>query len=338
MYDQYDIGETATLRVTCIDSDGELADPILLALVVTHPDASQDTYAVGDLDHDGTGEFSTSVTLDADGVWTYTFAATGNDVNFVTTEYLLVGLDTRASGPCDLWIGPADVFALPPASQIEAAHRDWGLADECAQAASRLLYILSRSRYPGVCRDVVRPCRTCTCGCEHPRSCGCPRLPEIALGASPVLWVTEVRIDGAVLSPSAYRLDGDLLVRVDGSTDGWPVCQDLAASPLTEEATFQVTFFHGRTPPADGILAAKRLAGDLYQGITGGDCAIPPEAVAMVRRGIAIDLADATEITDGLLGLREVDLFLAAERWQAAHRTSLTISPDTMPAVRRVGT
>lgn len=357
MYDQYDIGETATLQVTCLNTAGALAAPILLALVITHPDGTQDTLAIGDLTLVSTGLYTYDVALDADGVWTYTFTAQGNDVNFTTTEYLLVGIDTRASGPCDLWIGPADVFALKPASDVAAADRNWGLADECAQAASRLLYILSRSRYPGICREVVRPCRRseawttpprwwwwneswgyCTCQSPSSRACGCSRLDEIQLGAEPVLAIAEVRIDGAILAPSAYRVDDSRwLVRVDG--EGWPCCQDLTASPLTDDNTFQVTFFAGRTPPADGILAAKRLAGDLYQGLTGGDCALPANVQSLVRRGVDLEFASPSgELEQGLTALREVDLFLHAERWQAAHRQSLTVSPDSLPQVRRVGT
>lgn len=356
MYDEFEVGEPATLKATCINSSGALADPTALTLTVTDPSGNTDTHLIGALTQDSTGRYSYSQTLDEAGVWTYRFVASGNDVAFDVTEYLLCGVFTEPTGPCDLWIGPADVFALHPAKAIADGDKDYSLADLCAQAASRWLYRLSREAYPGICKHVVRPCRrgstwlnwdepswwkwntswgNCSCGATSSRACGCPRLSEILLGAEPVLAITEVLIDGSALATSAYRLDDHRwLVRIDG--DVWPTCQDLTADPSTDEDTFQVTFFAGRTPPADGILAAKRLAGDLYMGATGSDCAVPKNLVNRVRQGDTLSFADPTnELQAGLAGLREVDLFLTGDRWYDANRLAYTASPDMMPSVRR---
>lgn len=65
------------------------------------------------------------------------------------------------------------------------------------------------------------------CGCGSPRDCSCSSLSEVLL-PGPIGDIVEVRLDGAVLSPDAYRVDsGNRLVRVDG--DVWPACQDLGA-------------------------------------------------------------------------------------------------------------
>lgn len=64
------------------------------------------------------------------------------------------------------------------------------------------------------------------CGCKNSGECSCTQLCEAFLPL-PVGAITSVRIDGAVLDPSAYRVDnGYRLVRTDGEC--WPKCQDMA--------------------------------------------------------------------------------------------------------------
>lgn len=64
------------------------------------------------------------------------------------------------------------------------------------------------------------------CGCSSPDSCSCGPLSEVILPASEVGGVS-VRINGATLDPSAYRVDnGNRLVRTDGGV--WPMCQDMS--------------------------------------------------------------------------------------------------------------
>jgi hypothetical protein len=353
VYDQFDIGEVATLRVETLNSSGDLAAPVSLDLTITDPSGNASAVAIGGLTLVSTGVYTYALTLDEAGVWSYRFVGAGNAVNFTTTEYLIVGTATETTGPCDLWINPTDVFDLSPASSILAADRDMDLADLCAQAASRILFVLSRERYPGICRHVVRPCRQSSawwypaywsgwndswgaCGCPTPMQCGCGNPGGILLGAEPVLGVTEVLIDGAaVAAANTWRVDdGRWLVRLDGQ--GWPTAQNLALA-TTEVGTFQVTFFSGRTPPADGILAAKRLAGDLYSGASGGDCAMPANLTSRVRQGDTIEFTaePGADLMSGLLSLRECDVFLAAEYHSRRNGQATTVSPDAMPAVRR---
>lgn len=64
------------------------------------------------------------------------------------------------------------------------------------------------------------------CGCRTAGDCGCESLSTVEL-PGPVGSIVEVRLDGAVLPRSAYRvMNGNRLVRTDG--ENWPACQDMA--------------------------------------------------------------------------------------------------------------
>lgn len=352
MHAQVDVGEAVVLRVECLNSAGDHADPVAIALTVTKPDGTTTVLAIGALTHVSTGIYTYSYTTTLNGMHEYLFDASGGGINLIADGYFLVGTPTDP-GPCDDWITPTDVFAFKPASDIPVVDRDYGLAADCAEAATRILFLLSHRQYTGICKETVRPCRRCagwwypdgwapywgdcTCGASSWRSCGCPTIPEILLGGSPVLGISRIRIDGATLASTAYRVDdGRWLVRIDGQP--WPTCQDLRADPATDDDTFDVTYYYGKIVPADGVLAAKRLAGDLYLGLVGSsECVIGGANVQqIVRQGVQYDFGDpSAQLAEALLNLREVDLFLVGERYGRSHRQTLTVSPDSLPTVRR---
>lgn len=77
------------------------------------------------------------------------------------------------------------------------------------------------------------------CGCRRDQ-CGCGVIRELILPEQEVSGPVVVTINGAVLDPSAYRVDnGNRLVRQDGQD--WPMCQDmnlpLFAPPVVEPAS-----------------------------------------------------------------------------------------------------
>ncbi len=352
MHEQYDINETATLRAFFQGVDGDPVDPTTITLTITLPDGSQVVKTKPQLTDDAdVGRWSYPLVLTLNGVYTHHWASTVPEL--VQSEYFIVGASTD-TGPCDAWISPEDVFAMKPASDVAEAERDYDRAADMAEAATRILFALSGSVYTGICNDVVRPCRRCEgwttpygwswdaswglCSCQSPsaRACGCGSLDEIRLSTAPVLGVLEVRLDGVVLAPTAYRVDdGKWLVRTDG--EGWPSCQDLTADPASDEQTFQVSYVFGRVPPMDGVLAAQRLAGDYYASAVGLDCALPANVQSLVRAGVQYIMGDPSqELKDGVLGLVEVDRFLTAERYSRSHRQTVIASPDMLPQVRRV--
>lgn len=253
------------------------------------------------------------------------------------------------AGTCSPWATDADV-CLPCTDETSDL-------DEWIAVASDLLFELSGQRFPGICSDVVRPCRTtcvdggpryygdlvdtsswrwygsCSCGGD---ACGCSTLSELTLSGWPLVSVEEVLIDGVALDPSAYRIDDwSRLVRVDGGA--WPACQNLGAA-TTEADTFEVSFTYGSTVPAAGVKAAASLGCQLALACSGGDgCRLPQRVQSITRQGVSMVLLDPfTFFDDGRTGLYEVDLFLAAygptakKRWPA-----MVVNPDMRAKARR---
>jgi hypothetical protein len=165
-----------------------------------------------------------------------------------------------------------------------------------------------------------------------------------------VTEITEVKVDGDVLTADEYRLDGwQWLTRMadaDGDAQSWPAGQRMDRV-ATEDQTFQVSYLFGQNPPEPGILAAGQLACEIYkscpgnEGVGDGNCAIPKNATRVTRTGITIEL--------GILhfdkvqgrwdtGMKLVDLFLNAYNPNALRRRPLIWSPDAPRMAREVGT
>lgn len=251
---------------------------------------------------------------------------------------------------CSDWITQEDVelcYAIPEGTD----------ADVIASAltvASELLYALSGRQYPGTCSEIVRPCgnegdplgftpwlwsypwvpirtggqwvNTGPCGC-HMRSCGCGPYPSVNLGRPDVQTVTEVKIDGAVLASSAYRLDSNqYLTRVDG--DSWPCCQDLS-EPTTEAGTWSVSITYGFAVPEALKRAAAVFASELIKDCIGEDCRLPRRTTTVTRQGLTFDMLDPQQfLTEGRTGLYEVDLVVAAFNPHGLTRRAMAWSPE----------
>lgn len=254
-------------------------------------------------------------------------------------------------GPCTPWVTVAETQTVPGADRLSA-----DLLQEGIDVASGSLYRRSGRQFSGVCTDVVRPLKRLyvtenapwwfqwmwsdgptvhTCGRPPSRNCGCGPLPEITLGAGPIRQILEVRIDGAVLDPSAYRVDDRRwLVRIDG--DSFPCCQNLAKDPLTDDDTFQVTFEWGEAPPVGGTVAAKVLAVEIAKMLAGGPCQLPQRLQNVTFNGSSYTLLDPMAFLDnGLTGIYVVDLFLTDVNPHKLQRRSTVISPDITRPVRR---
>jgi hypothetical protein len=283
---------------------------------------------------------------------------------------------SRPGGPCTPWCLAADVFAFQGASIPEDAD-----VNAAIEAASWLLWSLSGRQFSGGCIQTVRPCRT-GCGCWGPAgpggspgangvnlalagadwwfggygggglpgwtndcgdSCGCGTLSTVTLDGYPVTAIQEVLIDGDVVDPATYRLDGSrYLVRLVDPSSGdqlhWPACQNMARPP-TDHGTWQVTYEYGSPPPALGVMAAAELAVQFFYASTGDSkCKLPSGVTKVVRQGITIERLIPMFVKGQRTGLVLPDAFLAGVNPNGLRRRPAVMSPGVPRYPRRTTT
>jgi hypothetical protein len=180
---------------------------------------------------------------------------------------------------------------------------------------------------PGGCCEGWPPFLQSIYGQGWPFS-GDPRSPDptarkVLELPRPAVSVDSVTIDGAVVDPAAYRLEGDFLVRQDG--EQWPATQDLIAAS-GQPNTWAVVFERGVTVPASGQYAAGVLACELGKQISGTKCRIAFNATTVTRAGVTInrDILMAARTT----GVQEVDQWVASVNPQSLVREPGIWSPD----------
>lgn len=150
----------------------------------------------------------------------------------------------------------------------------------------------------------------------------------------PVAGITEVRINNAVVSPSAYRVDdAAYLVRQDGGS--WPIAQDYNVDQYATTGTFVVTYARGVAVPPSGAAATGALAIEFLRACAGGKCRLPARVQSLTRQGVSMSAAE-TSIKDGLTGLNEVDNWLFAVNPNGLRQRVQVWTPDQAP--RRVTT
>lgn len=183
--------------------------------------------------------------------------------------------------------------------------------DEIIRVASRILFLRTCRRYPGVCDVSLRPCDPCReCG----SCCECRYTFVPLAGPYPVVGVTEVKIDGVVIPNTSYRLDEySRLVRTDGET--WPRNQSMDNDPDDAgpggERTFIIRYTVGRDVPDDLQYAATLLACELKRACGGQTCRLPDRVTSVVRDGVSFDLIDPAEIAQGSsFGVPQIDAIL----------------------------
>lgn len=245
------------------------------------------------------------------------------------------------AGVCSLWFDPAEVT-----DDDAVCHPDLSEDGQqtAAKIASDVLYVLTNRQWPGVCPRVVRPafqygpagvpCWTWWWGPDpdprfpfgwaspfRPVAGARVRASTVLRLPGPVSSVTEVKIDGAVLDPSAYQLQGTYtLIRVDG--DNWPVGQDWDRTPDDpadgDVPAWQVAYDWGADPPDGAQAAAEALYCQVAAGMVGSDdCRLlwGARLTTVNRRGVSVSYESLTAyLKDGFTGVDEVDLWINAAR------------------------
>jgi hypothetical protein len=238
-----------------------------------------------------------------------------------------------SSGPCEGWSTPTWTCTLSP----EAA----AVSGVAVQAAADVLYALT-GRHLGLCQLTIRPCRrdcyggswpflqnwwemgvwprpvfysgawyNLTCG-QCTTGCSCSVVSE-ALMPAPVAEILEVKIDGVILDPSAYRVDNwRLLVRTDGGM--WPICNDLSKAD-TEVGTWSVTLTYGEQVSPLGDMALGELATQFAKLLAcDEDCLIGKPVQQLIRQGVTMNFLDPNALfAHGMTGLYLCDLFVSVE-------------------------
>lgn len=263
-------------------------------------------------------------------------------------------VDTSCVGDWDDWETEPDPEADPPVIGVPRySEADKARAIAYAGQSMRLLTGFRVGGCPITVRPAAERCRERTwrtypvmgsapwtpvsigghwinLACGHGGgACGCLGAREVRLYGNPGRSsIVEVKVDGMVLDPTAYRLDpGALLVRLDG--EPWPMCQDLAKAD-TEPGTWSVTYTPGVPVDGLGAAAAGRLAAEFVKACADGQCDLPVTVTQVVREGVTLTLGVGA-FPGGRTGIREVDAYL--ERWNPHGLTT----PSTVhsPDVRR---
>lgn len=261
---------------------------------------------------------------------------------------------------CEPWCDVDDVIGDDGCAPCATSTLDADAVVVAIDVATDILWRLTGKRWPGRCTTTVRPCARPrgrqavsagdaalsryahayhpswgVCSGRTPDGCGCGTVPEVLLGAVPIVDILEVRIDGVALAEADYRVDDRRkLVRVDG--EGWPVCQDLTLED-TEVGTWSVTFVHGDPPPAAGVQMAAIYACEIAKSLCGdSSCKLPQRVQSISRQGVSMTLLDPAEFVDqGKTGLPLVDTWIKAVNPSGRQARARVSSPDVGPRVRR---
>lgn len=293
--------------------------------------------------HVGTGAYTYSWAVSSSqalGDYLIEWSGTYNAATITASEVAtVVSTEGVSTGPCTTW--PVN-WSL---CQLTGVSPD--VTGAAVAAATEVLWSLSGRRF-GICQLTIRPCRrdcsgmdwgllasgyvlggwwqygtyprplffngvwynlTCGNGCAD-GACSCSYVSETFL-PDPVADVVQVKVDGAVLDPSLYRVDDyRKLVRLGGGT--WPLCNDLTKDD-SQVGTWSVTVQFGEQVPTLGQLAVGELACQFARAMSNDeDCRLPKPVQQLVRQGVTLNFLDPNELfTHGKIGLYFCDLFIS---------------------------
>lgn len=215
--------------------------------------------------------------------------------------------------PCE-WCAGVPPEGSTPEQQLLAAEQ----ATEVLTALSGYQFGRCRRQFHITTGDVCGLWPTRLTWHSRPRPDPCCVIP---LGHAPE--VHEVTVDGTILDPTEYRLQGKWLVRVDGTC--WP------ATPACDPPRTIVDVTTGVFPPKIAERAVGELAEQIIASCTpGATCMLPSRVVSVNRQGVGMTLLDPIDYTNaGRLGLAICDTFLMSFNPDNLRRNSAVISPDT---------
>ena len=349
----YTLGTEVTMFHT-FTLDDVPTNPTTVVVTVELPDETTETFVFGvdpEVTNPSAGYFELAYQPPMVGTYNYQAAGGGAVAAVSATGSFTVladAISSELSGPCEAWISGDDVAECCDGA-ISSTPSE--LFEQSAFAAQEALYVLSGRIFSGTCERTVRPCRTgCSCGVQILSRghiiwsgeawdcmgdlCGCGSLSQVKLADHPVRAISQVKIDGSVISSSEYRLDeGRYLTRLNG--DQWPSCQRLDLAD-TQGGTFSVTYLYGQEPPEIGKMAAGQLACELYRACSGdAECVLPSGVSRITRQNVTIEFNAfaAWGRQEGIwrTGLSLVDLFLNTYNPRDIRKRTNFITPGRRP-------
>lgn len=218
-----------------------------------------------------------------------------------------------------LWIGAAETIA-PTGPYTQSA----------VETASFILFKLSGEKYTGTLTsteaynsnnyavNVTEP--VVVGGKMYNLPTGSEGFRNLRLRHTPIISVLSVEHFGRVLDPSEYTLRNNAYLVRENSVP-WVL------DPVND---LTVTYRHGTPPPAAGRRAALRLANEFILADMGsGACALPERISSVNRQGVSYTIMDPQEfISNGKVGIYEIDLFLAAVNPNRAKKKPRIFSVD----------
>lgn len=351
-------GSSIALTVFFHDDAGNLVDVDDVTATIVDPfGASFPSVGIPPVVHVALGTYRYTFPVDAAaplGQWQVNWVGIWEGDDETGSECFIVDPAPVSARVCNSWTTVAAVRACCDGLPASGTFSDESV-QEAIDSATDLLYVLSGQQFTGICAKTIRPCaRECCFGnwgwgswvafsswpnppdpsSWPPRQCGCGCLAKVDLGYYPIRSVLEVKIDGMVVDPSTYRLDEQrYLVRLASASEaatggtGWPHCQRLDLDD-SQENTWSVTFEYGQVPPPAGVLAANKLACEVAKACAGLQCELPGRVTRAVRQGVSLTMIDPAHVSQGLTGLYEVDLFVAAYNPTKSRGMAIVYSPD----------
>lgn len=244
----------------------------------------------------GTGESGEPITHTYTNPSLYPVAVTAVDGSdnrtaptvLLATVNLALGLDHLDSeiGYCgDTWFNeiPCDTGDNPD------------LAELCIVAAIRFIVDSTCSNYIGECSATIRPPATLSGRCSATgRGRAGAKYDLTQSVPSPIREIAAVYVNGELVDPKWYRLanrrwlvpQSPSSADDDNPLDPWPL-QDMSL-PLGDTDTWWVEVVYGRIVPPPLVLAAKRLACEMFKALNGQPCGFPDGASAVSQAGITI--------------------------------------------------
>lgn len=188
-------------------------------------------------------------------------------------------------------------------------------------AASEILHVLS-GRTVGLCRYRVRPCKA---DYDDPCQgvCGCAQVCSVWIGRGDVECVEAVRINGAYIPRTAWRLyDGGKLVLTPPYC--FPPCQDLSRAS-SQVGTWEVTYLAGRRPGALAARAMGALVAALWRECESECATLDVRATSVTADGMTFTREPGEWQRAGIAA---VDDFVEAVNPYRARRQLAVYSPD----------